>query len=355
MSSMIQRRKTSQIKVGDVAIGGESLISVQSMANTDTRDSDATVKQIHRLESAGCEIVRIAVPDAEAAEKVKDIKGRVSIPLIADIHFDYRLALESIKGGVDGLRINPGNIGSREKVEMVVAAAKDRGIPIRIGVNAGSLEKGLEEKMGSVPAAMVESAKRHIGILEDLGFFHIKISLKASDVVETLEAHRLLAREVDYPFHIGISEAGTLESGAIKSSVGLGILLSEGLGDTLRVSLSADPVEEVRVGFGILKALGLRQRGIDLVSCPTCSRQEIDVISLAREVEQALSKVATPLHIAVMGCAVNGPGEARKADLAICGGKGIGVLYRKGEMLRKVKKEDIISELMKEINLFQNI
>lgn len=349
MNIMIQRRKTRQIKIGGVAIGGDALISVQSMANTDTRDSEATIRQIHRLESAGCEIVRIAVPDAEAAGKVRDIKARVSIPLIADIHFDHRLALESIKGGVDGLRINPGNIGSRQKVEMVVAAAKDRGIPIRIGVNAGSLEKGLEEKMGSVPAAMVESAKRHIGILEDLGFFDIKISLKASDVPETLEAHRLLAREVDYPFHIGISEAGTLESGTIKSSVGLGILLSEGLGDTLRVSLSADPVEEVRVGFGILKALGLRQRGIDLISCPTCSRQEIDVISLAREVEQAMSKVPAVLHIAVMGCAVNGPGEARKADLAICGGKGIGVLYRKGEMLRKVKKEDIISELMKEI------
>ncbi len=348
---MIQRRKTRRIEVGDIAIGGDSLISVQSMTNTDTRDVESTVTQIHRLESAGCEIVRIAVPDTEAADKVAAIKKRTTIPIIADIHFDYRLALKSLDGGVDCLRINPGNIGSREKVAKVVAAAKDRGVPIRIGVNAGSLEKGLEEKMGSTPAAMVESAKRHIGILEDLQFFDIKISLKASEVLETLEAYRMLAKEVDYPFHIGISEAGTLASGTIKSSVGLGILLSEGLGDTLRVSLSADPVEEVRVGFGILKSLGLRERGINLTSCPTCSRQEINVISLAREVEEALATVKVPLHVAVMGCVVNGPGEAKKADIAVCGGKGIGVLYRNGEILRKVKREDLISELLKEIGL----
>lgn len=346
---MITRRKTREIRVGNIAVGGKALISVQSMTNTDTRDVEATVRQIHRLESAGCEIVRVAVPDSEAADRVRDIKGRVAVPLIADIHFDYRLALKSLEGGMDGLRINPGNIGSREKVEKVVAAARDRGVPIRIGVNAGSLEKGLEERMGSVPAAMVESGKRHIGILEDLGFRDIKISLKASDVLETLEAYRLLSREGDYPFHIGISEAGTLESGTIKSSVGLGILLSEGIGDTLRVSLSADPVEEVRVGFGILKALGLRQRGIDLISCPTCSRQEIDVVSLAREVEEALASVKLPLHVAVMGCVVNGPGEAKKADIAICGGKGIGVLYKKGEILRKVKREDLIPQLLEEI------
>jgi len=346
---MIPRRKTRRIQLGSVAIGGDALISVQSMTNTDTRDVEATLDQIHRLESAGCEIIRIAVPDAEAADKLPEIRERTSMPLIADIHFDYRLALKAMESGIDGLRINPGNIGSRERVERVVGAAKERGIPIRIGVNAGSLEKGLEEKMGSVPSAMVESAKRHIGILEGLGFYDIKISLKASNVTETLEAYRLLAREVDYPFHIGISEAGTLESGTIKSSVGLGILLAEGIGDTLRVSLSADPVEEVRVGFGILKALGLRAKGIDLVSCPTCSRQEIDVVTLAREVEQALSKVRIPLHVAVMGCAVNGPGESGKADIAICGGKGIGVLYKNGQMIRKVKREELISELMKEV------
>ncbi len=331
-------------------MGGDSLISVQSMTNTDTRDVDSTVSQVHRLESAGCEIVRIAVPDSEAAEKLGEIKKRTTAPLIADIHFDFRLALKSIEYGIDGLRINPGNIGSQQKVEKVVAAAKDKGIPIRIGVNAGSLEKGLEAKMGSVPAAMVESGKRHIGILEKSGFHDIKISLKASDVTETLEAYRLLAKEVDYPFHVGISEAGTLESGAIKSSVGLGILLSEGLGDTLRVSLSADPVEEVRVGFGILKALGLRERGIDLISCPTCSRQEIDVVSLAREVEKALSTVRFPLHVAVMGCVVNGPGEAHKADIAVCGGKGIGIIYKNGEIIQKVKREDLISRLLQEIN-----
>lgn len=346
---MTPRRKTRTIQAGSIAIGGDSLISVQSMTNTDTRDVESTTAQIHRLESAGCEIVRLAVPDMEAAEKIKEIKKRVTAPLIADIHFDFRLALKAIEGGVDGLRINPGNIGSEEKVGKVVSLAKDCGVPIRIGVNAGSLEKGLEQKTGSVPKAMLESAKRHIGILEKLNFHDIKISLKASDVTETIEAYRLLAKEVDYPFHIGISEAGTLESGTIKSSVGLGILLSEGIGDTLRVSLSADPVEEVRVGFGILKAIGLRERGVDLVSCPTCSRQEIDVISLAREVEKALSAIKTPLQVAVMGCVVNGPGEARKADIAVCGGKGIGVLYKNGEIIKKVKREDLISELLGEI------
>ena len=343
------RRATRRITLGGVPIGGGAPISVQSMTKTDTRDVRATVAQLRSLERAGCDIVRLAVPDAAAAEALKAIRARVKGPLVADIHFDHRLALACLALGVDGLRINPGNIGSRDKVREVVRAAKDRGVPIRIGVNSGSLEKDLLGSHGGATAeAMVESALRHIAILEELDFRDIKISLKASDVPRTVEAYRRLARCVDYPFHAGITEAGTLMAGTVKSSVGLGILLAEGLADTLRVSLTAPPVEEVRAGFQILSSLGLRHRGVTFVSCPTCGRCEVDMRPIAAAVEKGLAGLAADLTVAVMGCTVNGPGEAREADLGVAGGRGSGTIFRKGKLVRRVPAVEIAAALVRE-------
>jgi (E)-4-hydroxy-3-methylbut-2-enyl-diphosphate synthase len=340
---------TRRITVGDVAIGGGAPISVQSMCSTDTRDVAATVDQIRRLAEAGCEIVRCAVPDSEAAAALREIRSRISIPMIADIHFDHRLALASLEHGVDGLRLNPGNIGARWKVQEVVRACAERNVPIRIGVNGGSLEKELLAKYGHpTPEAMVESALGHIRLLEDLGYREIKVSLKASNVRRTVEAYRLLARTVDYPLHIGITEAGTTWSGTIKSAVGLGTLLYEGIGDTLRVSLTGDPVEEVRVGWEILKSLELREHGPVFVSCPTCGRCQIDLISVAEEVEERLRDLPHKITVAVMGCVVNGPGEAREADVGIAGGKGEGILFRKGEFVRKVSQNELADALVEE-------
>jgi (E)-4-hydroxy-3-methylbut-2-enyl-diphosphate synthase len=342
-------RITRQIHVGGVAVGGGAPVSVQSMTNTDTRDVAATLAQIERLAAAGCEIVRCAVPHADAARALGAIRRECPIPLIADIHFDYRLALAALEGGVDGLRLNPGNIGERWKVEEVVRACQERRVPIRIGVNGGSLEKELLEKYGHPTAeAMVESALGHIRILEELGYREIKVSLKASDIRRTVEAYRLLAKEVDYPLHIGITEAGTTWSGTVKSAVGLGTLLYEGLGDTLRVSLTGDPVEEVKVGWEILKSLELRERGPVFVSCPTCGRCQIDLIGVAEEVERRLHDLPKRITVAVMGCVVNGPGEAREADVGIAGGKGQGLLFRKGEVVRKVPEGELADALVEE-------
>jgi len=333
-----------------VPVGGGSPISVQSMTKTDTRDVKATVKQIRSLKKAGCEIIRIAVPDLDAAKALGSIKKRAAMPVIADIHFDWRLALEAINQGVDGLRINPGNIGARWKVAEVVAAASDRSIPIRIGVNAGSLSKKLLAKhRHPTPEALVESAEEHIDILEQLRFMDIKVSLKASNVPTTVDAYRLFSRRFRYPLHIGISEAGPSFTGIIKSSVGLGILLEEGIGDTIRVSLSADPHEEVRVAYEILKSLGLREKGANIISCPTCGRCEIDIRGLAAKVESRLKDFDRPLTVAVMGCVVNGPGEAREADIGIAGGKGIGLLFRKGKIIKRVEEKELLKELMEEI------
>lgn len=344
------RRKTRQIAIGNVKIGSNYPISVQSMTNTDTIDVKSTVNQIKALERAGCEIVRVAVPNMEAAEVLSKIKKAINIPLIADIHFDYRLALKAIDNGVDGLRLNPGNIGDKERVKAIVKAAKEKKMPIRIGVNAGSLEKGILEKYKHpTPEAMVESALRHIKILEDLDFREIKISLKASDVWKTIDAYRLLSKKVNYPFHIGITEAGTIFSGTVKSAAGLGILLAEGIGDTLRVSLTGDPVEEVRVGWEILKAMQLRERGVNIISCPTCGRIKLDIITLANEIEKRLAHITKPINIAVMGCVVNGPGEAVESDIGIAGGDGVGMLYIKGKPAKKVKEKDIVEAIVKEV------
>lgn len=341
--------KTRRIQVGSVSVGGGAPVSVQSMCNTDTRDVAATLAQIRALSDAGCEIVRCAVPDREAAEALRAIRAACPIPLIADIHFDYQLALIAVDAGVDGLRINPGNIGERWKVQEVVKACAGRAVPIRIGVNGGSLEKGLLEKYGHPTAeAMVESALGHVRILEDLGFDRIKLSLKASDIRRTVEAYRQLAARVDYPLHIGITEAGTTWSGTIKSAIGLGALLYDGIGDTLRVSLTGDPVEEVRVGWEILKALGLRERGPVFVSCPTCGRCQIDLIPIAEEVERRLRDLPKKITVAVMGCVVNGPGEAREADVGIAGGKGQGLLFRHGEIVRKVPEAELAEALIAE-------
>lgn len=346
----IPRKKTRPITVGDVTIGWGAPVAVQSMCNTDTRDVLATLAQIKRLEEAGCELVRLAVPDEDAAKALGRIKKVAAIPIIADIHFSHTLALEAVEQGVDGLRINPGNIGAKDKVAEVVRACKDRNVPIRIGVNAGSLEKHLLEKYGHpTPEAIVESAFGHIRILEDLDFREIKVSLKASDVLTTVEAYRLFSKQSDYPVHIGISEAGTLQTGTIKSSVGLGILLSEGIGDTMRVSLTADPAEEVRVAYEILKSLKIRQRGVNIISCPTCGRTEIDIIGLAETVERRLSHITEPLTVAVMGCVVNGPGEAREADIGIAGGKGTGLLFKHGEIVKKFDEKELADVLVHEV------
>lgn len=347
---MVRRKKTRKLLVGDVAVGGGSPISVQSMTKTDTRDIKATVRQVRSLAKAGCEIIRIAVPDMEAAEALGGIRKSVPIPVIADIHFDWRLALEAVRQGVDGLRINPGNIGAKWKVAEVVSAAKDRGLPIRIGVNAGSLGKKLLAKYGHPSAeALVESAEEHIDILEGLGFRDIKVSLKASNVPATVSAYQLFSKRSSYPLHIGISEAGPSFTGIIKSSVGIGILLSLGIGDTVRVSLSADPVEEVRVAYEILKSLGLREKGATIISCPTCGRCEIDIRGMAAKVEERLRDFDRPITVAVMGCVVNGPGEAREADVGIAGGKGSGLLFKKGKIIKKVTEKELLKELFREI------
>ncbi|WXJ94695.1 4-hydroxy-3-methylbut-2-en-1-yl diphosphate synthase (flavodoxin) [Neomoorella carbonis] len=345
----IKRRPTRQIWVGKVAVGGGAPISVQSMTNTDTRDIAATVAQIQRLSRAGCDIVRLAVPDQEAAAALARIKAQVDIPIIADIHFDYRLALAALEAGVDGLRLNPGNIGGPGRVKAVVKEAAARRVPIRIGVNAGSLEKEAMAAHGGVTAAaMVASAMKHIHLLEDLDFYDIKISLKAAEVPLMLAAYRQLAGQVDYPLHLGVTEAGRGLEGAVKSAVGIGILLNEGIGDTIRVSLTGDPVQEVVAGFAILRSLGLRRRGIELISCPTCGRCQVDVEGVAARVQQDLQDVARPLKVAVMGCAVNGPGEARQADVGIAGGPGFGLLFRHGRPVRKVKEEDMARALIEE-------
>ena len=348
---MITRRNSRQIHVGGLKIGGDAPVTVQSMTKTDTRDVRATVHQIWALEAAGCDLVRVAVPVRDAAEQLGEIKRRIRIPLIADIHFNYKLALIALRQGVDGLRLNPGNIGARWCIEEVVKLASERKIPIRIGVNGGSLEKDLLAKYnGPTAEGMVESGLRHVRILEDLGYREIKISLKASDPLMMIEAYRMLARQVDYPLHLGVTEAGTPSVGAVKSAVGIGTLLAEGIGDTIRVSLAADPVEEVRVGIEILKALGLRKAGLTFVACPSCGRADIDLVALARQVEQRMGPYANKdIHVAVMGCEVNGPGEARAADLGVAGGKGIGLIFKKGEVIRKVPELQIVDALMEEV------
>ncbi|MBR6267161.1 MAG: flavodoxin-dependent (E)-4-hydroxy-3-methylbut-2-enyl-diphosphate synthase [Selenomonadaceae bacterium] len=348
---MMERRKTRQIHIGPVAIGGDAPISVQSMTNTKTTDTDATVAQIRALTAAGCDIVRLAVPDMEAAKNLGNIIGQVSVPLVADIHFDYRLAIEAIHQGIAALRLNPGNIGGEENVRAVVKEAKERGIPIRIGVNAGSLDKKLLKKHGGVTAeALVESALEHVRILEAQDFHDMKISLKAHDVPLTIEAYRLMSKTVDYPLHLGITEAGTVNTGIIKSAVGMGALLAEGIGDTFRISLTGDPVVEVRVANEILKSLGLKEYGPTLVACPSCGRTSIDLPSIAEQVEKKLEGISEPIEVAVMGCVVNGPGEARGVDVGIAGGKGEGLVFRKGEIVRKVPESDLVEELFKEID-----
>lgn len=344
------RNKTRKIKIGDVTIGDNSPIIIQSMTNTDTSDIDATVRQIASLEKAGCEIVRVAVPDMEAAKAISQIKKRINIPLVADIHFDYRLALRAMENGIDKLRINPGNIGDVSRVREVVKMAKERKIPIRIGVNAGSLEKELLSKYGGITAeALVESAARHIEILHEQDFYDIVVSMKASDVPLCTSAYTLFSEKYDYPVHVGITEAGTLYSGTIKSAVGLSAILSRGIGDTIRVSLTTDPIEEIKCAKTILQSLGLRKFGVEIVSCPTCGRTKIDLIRLAEEVEKRTAHIKKPMTIAVMGCVVNGPGEAREADIGIAGGNGVGLIFKKGQIIKKVKEEELLDRLMEYI------
>ncbi|MBU5482780.1 flavodoxin-dependent (E)-4-hydroxy-3-methylbut-2-enyl-diphosphate synthase [Clostridium sp. MSJ-11] len=346
----MKRKITKKIRIGNIYIGGDAPISIQSMTNTDTRDIKSTINQIKELEEAGCEIIRCAVPDMEACEALKDIIKNINIPLVSDIHFDYRLALKSIDNGISKLRINPGNIGDKQRIEMVVKKAKERNIPIRIGVNSGSLEKRLLVKYGKVcPEALVESALGHVKILEEFDFDNIALSIKSSNVIEMIESYRLISQKTNYPLHLGVTEAGTHWRGTIKSSVGIGTLLSEGIGDTIRVSLTGNPVEEIRVAKEILKSLGLLKGGIEFISCPTCGRTEIDIIKIANEVEKRIENLNKNIKIAVMGCVVNGPGEARDADIGIAGGNGEGLIFKKGEIIKKVKEDQLIYELIKEI------
>ena len=348
---MVHRTKTRPVKVGNIQIGGNDQVVIQSMTTTKTHDVKATVEQIQKLEEAGCQIVRVACPDQRAAEAIPLIKKEVNVPLVADIHFDYKLALKAIEGGIDKIRINPGNIGRREKVEAVVKAAKERGIPIRIGVNAGSLEKRILEKYGYPTAeGMIESALYHIGILEELDFHDIIVSLKASDVRLAIDAYKLAAETFDYPLHLGITESGTLFSGTVKSSAGLGALLAMGIGNTIRISLSADPVEEVKVARELLKSFGLAANAATLISCPTCGRIEIDLISIANEIEEYIANIQAPIKVSVLGCAVNGPGEAKEADNGIAGARGEGLLFRHGKIIRKIPEEKMVEELKKEID-----
>ena len=352
MGEMMKRRKTSTVCIGNIQVGGEAPISVQSMTNTKTDHVEATVAQIKALLAAGCDIVRVAIPDMSAALAIKEIKAKIDVPLIADIHFDYRLALAAMDSGIDALRINPGNIGNIEHVAMIVAGAKKRHIPIRIGVNAGSLDKDILAKYGGhpTPAGMVESALQHIAILEKLEFYDIKISLKANDVPMTIKAYQLMSETVSYPLHLGITEAGTIKSGIIKSAVGIGALLAQGIGDTIRVSLTGDPVEEVRAANEILKSLGLKEYGPTLISCPTCGRCNIDLAEIAEAVDKKLSTLRKPIKVAVMGCVVNGPGEAREADIGIAGGKGQGLVFRKGEIIQTVAEDQLLTVLFAEID-----
>ncbi len=342
---MMKRRNSKQIKIGDVKIGGDAPVSVQSMCNTDTRDVNATLNQIRELADAGCEIARLAVLNKDAADAIKEIVKKSPLPLVADIHFDYRLAIRCINNGIDALRLNPGNIGRRENMEKVVSLAKQQQIPIRIGVNAGSLEKELQEKDIPLSEKMVESALKHIKILEDLDFDLIKVSLKSSDVMTTIDAYRSIAEKIPYPLHLGVTEAGTMRGGIIKSAIGLGTLLAEGIGDTIRVSLTENPKEEVTAGFDILKSLNLRARGVNFVSCPTCGRTQIDLISLAKKVEEKFKNLDKPITIATMGCAVNGPGEARHADFGIAGGINEGYIFKKGEIIAKVPENQLLEKL----------
>ncbi len=346
------RKNTRTVDVGGVKIGGTNPVSIQSMTNTDTRDVLSTVQQIKKLEEAGCEIIRVAVPDLEAADAIAKIKKQINIPLVSDIHFDYRLALKCIENGVDKVRINPGNIGKKENVRAVVDAAKANGVPIRIGVNGGSLERELVEKYGGpTPDALIESAMRHIEILDEFNFKDIVVSIKVSDVPVMLDAYRKFSEACDIPLHIGVTESGTERMGTIKSSIGIGTLLSEGIGDTMRVSLTADPVSEIYLAKDILRTLKIRRGGVEFVSCPTCGRTQIDLIGIASEVEKRLMGSQKPIKVAVMGCAVNGPGEARDADVGIAGGKGECLIFKKGVSVRKVKEADAVAELMKEIEM----
>lgn len=346
----MRREETREIRIGGRTIGGGNPIAVQSMTNTKTEDVDATVKQILALEEAGCELVRCTVPGREAASALSEIKKRIHIPLIADIHFDYRLAIEAIANGADKIRINPGNIGGRDRIREVVAAARMRNVPIRVGVNSGSLEKAILEKYGRVtPEGLVESAIEKIHLIEDFNYDNIVVSIKSSDVMMAVKAHKLISEAVDYPLHVGITEAGTVFSGTIKSSIGCALILSEGIGDTLRVSLTGDPVEEVRAARMILRTLGLRRGGIEVVSCPTCGRTEIDLISLAAKVEEMVRDIPLDLKVAVMGCVVNGPGEAAEADIGICGGKGSGLLIKHGEIIKKVPEAELLDALGEEL------
>ncbi len=345
-------RQSRQISIGDVKIGGGAPVSVQSMTITDTRDVASTVSQIKRLEKAGCDIVRVAVPDMDAAEALGAIRKEIRIPLVSDIHFDYRLALESIRQGVDGMRINPGNIGAKYRIKAVVDACKGRRIPIRIGVNSGSLEKDILKKHKHPTAeALVESAMRHVHILEDLDFLDIKISVKSTDVRKMITAYRMLADKTEYPLHLGVTEAGTPGMGTVKSAIGIGALLAEGIGDTIRVSLTGDPVEEIVVGMNILRSLGIRNNGIELISCPGCGRLEIDLEKLVSEVERGVSgfNLPRPVKVAILGCVVNGPGEAAEADIGIAGGRGKGMLYRDGKLIKSFREADLVGELVKEI------
>ncbi len=342
---MIKRRKSKELLIGNVKIGNGAQISVQSMCNTDTRDVNATLNQINELSDKGCELVRLAVLNQDAGEAIKEIVKKSPVPLIADIHFDYKLAIQCINNGINALRLNPGNIGKRENVEKVVTLAKQQQIPIRIGVNAGSLEKDLQDKDIPLSEKMVLSALGHIKILEDLDFDLIKVSLKSSDVLTTIEAYRSIADKIPYPLHLGVTEAGTLRGGLIKSSVGLGTLLAEGIGDTIRVSLTENPTEEVTAGFDILKSLGLREGGVNFISCPTCGRTQIDLIGLAKKVEEKFKNLDKPITIATMGCAVNGPGEARHADFGIAGGVGEGIVFKKGEIIAKVPEDQLLEKL----------
>ena len=345
------RKMTRKVRIGDRYIGGNEPILVQSMCNTDTRDVAATVNQIKELTDAGCEIIRVAVLDMEAAQAIGEIKKQISIPIVADIHFDYRLAIEAMKSGADKIRINPGNIGDIDRVKAVVDTAKERDIPIRVGVNGGSLAKRVIEKYGKVTVnGLVESAYEHVKLLEDFNFNNMVVSLKVSNVPDTIKAYKLLSEKCDYPLHIGVTEAGTLLGGTIKNSMGIGILLNEGIGDTLRVSLTSNPVDEVKVGWQILKGMGIRNKGVEFVSCPTCGRTKVNMLPIAERVEKAVENIDKNIKVAVMGCAVNGPGEASEADFGVACGDGCGLLFKKGEIIKKVPEEKIVEELINLIN-----
>lgn len=347
---MLKRRKTKNIFIRDIGIGSDYPVTIQSMTNTDSRDARATIEQIKALAIAGCQIVRIAVPDFEAAEKTKEIVANSPIPVIADIHFDYRLALEVIKNGIDGLRINPGNIGSQERIKALVDAAKAHEIPIRIGVNSGSVEKEMLEKFGGVNAlSLTQSAMKHVKILEELNFDQIKISVKASDVPLMIESYQILSELVDYPLHLGVTEAGSINTGIIKSSVGIGSLLAQGIGDTIRVSLTGDPINEIGVARDILRSLKLKEEGLEIVSCPTCGRCQVNLEKVVLEIEEKTQNIKENIKLAVMGCVVNGPGEAREADLGIAGGINEGLLFKKGQVIRKIREEDLVTEILSEL------